>query len=153
MLASTVTYAASQILVRARASRDPLSALVLLQTWLPGADRRAARGPALRLPALDHLTGFVVIGMLGTCGHLLLTWAFARASAARLGVVEYTAFAWAAVIGYVWFAEVPTLSTWLGTGLIVGGALAVARRGEPRPALEVEPRPVPEIEPRPAPGE
>jgi drug/metabolite transporter (DMT)-like permease len=139
-LASTVTYAASQILLRARATRDPLPSLVLLQTWLPAFLIAPFAVPVLVLPPMDHVTLFAVIGVLGTTGHLLLTFAFARANAARIGVVEYTAFAWAAVIGYVWFAEVPSLATYAGVGLIVAGALAVACKGaRAEPMVSPEP--------------
>jgi S-adenosylmethionine uptake transporter len=125
VILSTFTYAASLILLRARAVVDPLPTLVLLQNWIPALYVLPAAGIVWVPPAMDHLWLFVGIGVLGAVGHILLTWAFARASAARLGVVEYTALLWAAGIGYVWFSEAPTLATLAGAALIIAGALAV----------------------------
>ncbi len=71
---------------------------------------------------------FALIGVLGVGGHFLMTSAFSRAEAARLASLEYTALIWAALFGYVFFAEVPTWATSLGAALIVTGAVIASRR-------------------------
>jgi S-adenosylmethionine uptake transporter len=54
--------------------------------------------------------------------------------------VEYTAFLWAAVLGWLWFGEPLAWQTIAGTALIVAGCLIAARRkavvdvAEPLPA-------------------
>ena len=58
---------------------------------------------------------------------LLLSWAYARAEAQILIPVEYTAFIWAALFGWWFFAEAVTISTIVGTVLIVTGSLVAAR--------------------------
>ena len=58
---------------------------------------------------------------------LLMSWAYARAEAQILIPVEYTAFVWAVLFGWVFFAEPVTLTTLIGTALIVGGSLIAAR--------------------------
>jgi S-adenosylmethionine uptake transporter len=68
---------------------------------------------------------------------LLLSWAYARAEAQVLLPVEYTAFVWAAVIGFLWFEETLTLATVAGTGLIVAGCIVAARQ-KPGPPEHVE---------------
>ena len=55
-----------------------------------------------------------------------LSWAYARAEAKVLVVVEYTAFIWAALFGFVMFAEPVTLSTLAGAMLIVLGCVMSA---------------------------
>jgi S-adenosylmethionine uptake transporter len=42
--------------------------------------------------------------------------------------VEYTAFIWAALVGWFAFAEPVTASTLIGAGLIVAGCLIAARQ-------------------------
>jgi len=59
----------------------------------------------------------------------------ARAEAKVLLPVEYTAFIWAALFGWLFFAEALTLSTVAGTVLIVSGCLLAARQ-YPRNAAE-----------------
>ena len=58
---------------------------------------------------------------------MLLSWAYARAQAKILIPVEYTAFIWAGILGWLIFAEQPTSATLLGTALIVAGCLVAAR--------------------------
>ena len=59
---------------------------------------------------------------------LLLSWAYARAQATILIPVEYTAFVWAALFGWVFFSEVITVPTVMGTALIVVACLVAARQ-------------------------
>nr|MBP6480399.1 DMT family transporter [Pseudomonadales bacterium] len=67
----------------------------------------------------------------------LLAWAYARAEAQVLLTVEYTAFIWAAALGWVLFGETLSGATLLGTALIVAGCiLANYRRRGPPPHVE-----------------
>ncbi len=74
---------------------------------------------------------------LAVISLLLLSWAYARAEAQILIPVEYTAFVWAAFFGWLFFAEPITWPVLLGTALIVGGSLIVAR-AKPVPVNQVE---------------
>jgi S-adenosylmethionine uptake transporter len=79
--------------------------------------------PAIEL--LPELAGAAVLGMMSL---LLLSWAYARAEAKILIPVEYTAFIWAALFGWLVFAEEITVPTLAGTALIVLGCLVAARQ-------------------------
>ena len=67
--------------------------------------------------------GFAVASLM------LMSLAYRQAEAQRLVVIEYTAFIWAAILGWWFFAEPVTARTLLGTGLIVLGCLVSARGG------------------------
>ncbi|HWV12094.1 MAG TPA: DMT family transporter [Sphingobium sp.] len=58
-------------------------------------------------------------------------WAYARAEAQHLIPVEYTAFIWAAIIGWLAFGERLTLTTVAGAALIVVGCLIALRSSPP----------------------
>jgi S-adenosylmethionine uptake transporter len=58
---------------------------------------------------------------------MLLAWAYARAEAQVLMPVEYSAFIWAALLGWWVFGEPVTLATLLGAGMIVMGCIWAAR--------------------------
>ncbi len=77
------------------------------------------------LSQLPHLAGAAVLGMTSL---LLLSWAYARAEANILIPVEYTAFVWAAMFGWLVFAEHVTVATLGGTALIVVACLVAARQ-------------------------
>jgi drug/metabolite transporter (DMT)-like permease len=111
--------------LRARAAKDPLPVIVLLQNWVPALLIAPVAAATWTMPSALQWAMFAMIGVLGAAGHVLLTWAFARATAARIGVVEYTVIVWAALIGYVFFAEIPALATLFGAVLIVFGAWMV----------------------------
>ena len=79
-------------------------------------------------PASDVLPELFLSAVLGIIAMLLVSWAYARAEARILIPVEYTAFIWAALLGWLVFAEEVTLTTVAGTALIVIGCLVTARQ-------------------------
>ena len=89
------------------------------------------------MPTLQQLPSLAAAAILGTTSLLLLSWAYARAEARILIPVEYTAFIWAALFGWLVFAEEVTAATLGGTALIVVGCL-VATRQKPDQVDHVE---------------
>jgi len=85
-------------------------------------------------PALAALPSVTIIPALGFAASLsivsilMMSWAYARAPANILLPVEYTAFMWAALFGWVIFEENVTPATVAGTALIVFGCLVAARQ-------------------------
>lgn len=75
-----------------------------------------------------------ISAVLSTASLMLLGWAYARAEAKVLVPLEYTAFLWAAVVGWVGFGEPLTWRTLAGVVLIVAGCVIAARQGERVPA-------------------
>lgn len=79
-------------------------------------------------PASDVLPELFLSAVLGIIAMLLVSWAYARAEARILIPVEYSAFIWASLLGWLVFAEEVTLTTVAGTALIVIGCLVTARQ-------------------------
>ena len=88
------------------------------------------------VPSLDHLPLILVSAALAVTSLHLLSWAYARAEAQILIPVEYTAFVWAAICGWIFFDEALTWPVVGGTLLIVTGCL-IAARAKPQP-VQVE---------------
>ena len=117
-----------QVLLRARATRDPLPTIVCFQNLGPSL--------ILALPAAYvwvplegyDLALFALIGAIGVAGHYLLALAFAGAEAARLAPITYVSLVWGTLFGYLFFSELPTTSALAGAALIVAGTLATQRR-------------------------
>jgi S-adenosylmethionine uptake transporter len=82
------------------------------------------------VPAAQHWPMLVFASILSISSMLLLSWAYARAEASYLAATEYTAFLWAALFGWLVFAEELSTLTMAGATLIVAGCLAAARRAE-----------------------
>jgi drug/metabolite transporter (DMT)-like permease len=126
--ASAVFYALSVVLLRQRAQRDKFIHIVIFQNVGPML-LVFPFGAAVWQPVVGpHLAWFLLMGVLGVIGHVLMATAFAKARAARLAPLEYTALIWAALIGYAAFGEIPTLATLGGGTLIIGAALITSRR-------------------------
>lgn len=134
LILAALAYAYSLILQRRQAQvAKPLeiaffqSLLVLLQFSLLAPWWAVVPAPA-HLPALvgSAATSLLALG--------LLAWAYARAEAQVLLPVEYTAFMWAAILGWLMFDEHLGLATYAGTALIVAGCIIANYRRRVRPA-------------------
>ena len=80
------------------------------------------------IPALAHAPMIVGAAAIAFTSLMCLSWAYARAEAQSLIPVEYSAFIWAAIMGWLFFSERLTVTTIAGTVLIVAGCLIAARR-------------------------
>ena len=128
VLVSALTYSASNVLLRARAQRDPLIIIVLIQNIAPALMLAVPGWIWWHAPTGAEALKLTAIGLLGVAGHLFLARAYAGAEAIRLAPLDYTALLWAVVIGFFAFAEVPTIWAALGAILILTGAVIGSRR-------------------------
>jgi len=80
---------------------------------------------------IDHWPWFMVLGFLGTFGHLMLIRAYNRASAVTLAPFMYTQIAFATLAGWLVLRHMPDRFAWAGIAVIaasgVGNALQSAR--------------------------
>ena len=88
----------------------------------------AAMLPFWQTPTLVQLAWFVVIGALGSLGHLCLAQALKEAEITAILPIAFTRLIWASIIGYVVFAEVPDLWIWVGGVMIFSAATYIAFR-------------------------
>ncbi len=137
VLFSAIVYAYNLVLARQQAQVAGPVEIAFFQNLLVSAVLMLA-GPWLLMPiapaTLPMLTAAAALAIIAL---LLLSWAYARAEAQILIPVEYTAFVWAALFGWMFFAEPVTVWTVAGTALIVAGSL-VAARVKPYPVNQVE---------------
>jgi S-adenosylmethionine uptake transporter len=127
VLFSAVVFAYNLILARRQAQIAKPAEIAFFQNLLT-ASVLALAAPWLLEPLpmvkLPMLAGAAVLAIVSL---LLMSWAYARAEAQVLIPVEYTAFVWAALFGWMFFAEPVTVWTVAGTALIVAGSLVAAR--------------------------
>jgi S-adenosylmethionine uptake transporter len=137
VLFSAVVYAYNLVLARQQAQLAGPIEIAFFQNLLLSAVLMLA-GPWLLVAApLEKLPMLTAAAALAVIALLLLSWAYARAEAQILIPVEYTAFIWAALFGWLFFAEPVTIWTLAGTALIVAGSL-VAAHVKPSPVNQVE---------------
>lgn len=139
VLFSAVCYSVNLVIARMQAQLASPTEIAFFQNLLVAGFLSLA-APWLALWPTGgwwpHLAGAAA---LATLSVFLLAWSYARAEAQVLVSVEYTAFLWAAALGWLWFGEPLAWQTIAGTALIVTGCLIAARR---RPVADVaEPLP------------
>ena len=88
------------------------------------------------VPAARSWLLIILAATLAFTSLAALAWAYARAEAQHLIPVEYSAFVWAAIIGWLAFGEALTLPTLAGTVLIVAGCLLASRVRSVEPHVE-----------------
>jgi S-adenosylmethionine uptake transporter len=86
---------------------------------------------AVSLPAdVIQWTAASAAGVLAVISLILMSIAYRRAEAQALVSVEYTAFIWAALFGWLFFAEPVSTGTLMGTALIVAGCIISTRKAK-----------------------
>lgn len=131
-LFASLGYAMALILTRLHSSHEAPQSMVLIQTFFCCLLALPFGIGNWTSPTPIDWGQAALIGCLGTIGHFLMAWGFARAEASRLGPIEYISFLWAIVIGYFFFAETPGFWVLSGAGLIILACYVVSRRPSPR---------------------
>jgi S-adenosylmethionine uptake transporter len=128
ILLSAVLYAYNLILQRQQAQiAAPVEVAFFVNIFAFAA--MAVFAPWLaEIPSSEETLPIFFAAALAFVSMLLLSWSYGRAEAQLLVPVEYPAFIWAAIIGWVFFGEPLTPETLIGTGLIVAGCLISARQ-------------------------
>jgi len=138
MLASAIFYAIYQIVVRRVAAVDSpattafycalgctlATSLFVLFYWKTPANWR-------------DLAMMVSLGISGGFGHYCVARAFSYAPANLIAPLNYTQMIGSVVVGYLMFAEVPDVYTWIGSAVIIGAGLLVGWNSRPRRSVIV----------------
>jgi drug/metabolite transporter (DMT)-like permease len=130
LLGSAVCYAIYQILIRRLAGVDQpatsifysvLLGAIIMSIWLPFV---------WKLPvSWTDWALLCSLGVFGALGHYCVAKAMTYASANFVAPFNYTQMIGSVIVGYLMFAEVPDLYTWVGTAVIVGAGLMVGWQG------------------------
>jgi drug/metabolite transporter (DMT)-like permease len=126
LLGSAVCYAIYQIIIRRLAGVDHPATSIFYSVLL-GAILMSMLVPFVWVTPRNWLDWVLLLslGALGGLGHYCVARAMTYASANFIAPFNYTQIIGSVIVGYLMFAEVPDLYTWLGTALIVGAGLLV----------------------------
>lgn len=138
ILVSAVLYALNIILMRRQALvAKPLEIAFFQSVIVTVTLALALPLFGTSLPPSPQWPWLLLASTLAVVSMLLLSWAYARAEASYLAATEYTAFLWAALLGWLLFSEPLSPYTLIGAALIVAGCILAARKpAEASPALE-----------------
>lgn len=139
VLGAALLLAGSKMLVKVITRTDTTFAAVF---YLNLFMAMVAFVPALFVwhwPSWQHYGWFVALALVGAVAHLTLTRAITSADLSLLQPFEFVMLAWAALLGFVIFAEVPEVWVFIGGGVIVLAASMLARH-EAGPVRLARPR-------------
>ncbi len=79
--------------------------------------------PSFVMPTFRELLQLLLIGVFGTAGQIVLTYAYRMAPASEISIFDYTGIIWTAILGGIFLRETIPLTSALGALLITGAAV------------------------------
>lgn len=70
----------------------------------------------------------IVLSLFGTAGQWLITRAYQVGEAAALAPLDFSRLILASFTGFIFFAEIPALTTWIGAGVVIAATLYTIRK-------------------------
>lgn len=80
------------------------------------------------LPNGEQAAILILGGLSGGVGQLFLSYSYRYAEASVLAPFDYIAMIWAVLLGYFWFAELPTAQVWIGAAIVIAAGLLILWR-------------------------
>ncbi|MCU6456074.1 DMT family transporter [Sphingomonas sp. A2-49] len=136
ILIASVLYAGSLILLRRQAQAADALEVALFTSIVLGGLLLAGSPWFGGMPTPAQAPAILGAAVLGSISAVALAWAYARAEAQVLAPVEYTAFVWSALFGWLVFAERVSPWTVAGALLIILGCLVAVRKRVAGPQTE-----------------
>jgi len=128
VLASAVLYAGNLVIQRQQALLAGPIEISFSQNLIVGASFLLLAPFFAVVPDQEFLPYIGAGAILSIISAVFIAWGYARAEAKNLINLEYSAFVWAAIFGWLFFREPITLTTVAGAILIVGGCILATRR-------------------------
>jgi drug/metabolite transporter (DMT)-like permease len=120
----SVTRLIAKVVMR---SDTPLSIVLWLGVWstlltLPFAWAHWQN------PTFSQYIWLFVMGLIGTVQQILSMWSIKVADFGVLEPANFMKLVWAAILGFIIFTDIPSVSTMIGGTIIVASVIYVARR-------------------------
>jgi len=128
VLFTAVSVSGSKLIAKSLTRTDQTATIVAYLTLTMMPITLVAALFVWRWPSLTELFWLAAIGTMGSCGHLCYIKAYTFADVSAVEPITFTRLIWAALIGYLAFAEFPDLWVWIGGGMIVAATSYIAHR-------------------------
>ncbi|MEM1233518.1 MAG: DMT family transporter [Pseudomonadota bacterium] len=127
-LGSAALAALAQVFVKGMAGQESTSAIVFYFSLTATLLGLATLPFGWVWPTGQQAAYLVSAGLIGGVGQILLTSSYRFADAGALAPFTYSAMVWSLIIGWIWFADIPTLPMLLGSLIVIAaGSLIVWR--------------------------
>lgn len=127
-LIGTASASCSKLMAKSLTRTDPPAVIAALLQFLMMLVTLVAALFVWEWPSWIQFGGLALIGTLGGLGHLCLTKAYSFADISFAEPIVFLRMVWATLFGFLVFAELPDIWTWIGAGLIVAATSYIAQR-------------------------
>jgi drug/metabolite transporter (DMT)-like permease len=128
MLAASPLFAASFLVTKALTRYETTGVILLWQSITVSLFSIPLAWLHWQAPTALQWGGFLVCGVLGSAGHYCLTRSFRVADISSTQSLKFLDLVWAALLGWLMFADVPSRSTLAGGAVICAATIWIARR-------------------------
>ena len=128
ILAATMARALVQIHIRKMVQTENTAAIVFWFSATASVLSLLTLPFGWVVPDAGTLAVLVLIGLVGGVAQILVTSSYRFGPASMLAPIDYASMIFAIGIGYVWFAELPTLVMLIGASLVIAGNILVIWR-------------------------
>lgn len=132
LLASAPLFAASFLIAKALTRHDSPAVIVVWQAGMVAVMSLPLAIPGWTWPGAWEWALLLACGVIGSLGHLCLTRAFAAADISAAQPFKFVELIWASLWGFVIFADIPGVWTFVGAAIIFGATTWVARAEQRR---------------------
>ena len=122
-LLGAIGSAVAYVLVRRLSQTEDSSVIIFYFPLIALPLSIVLPGESFVMPDLTALLLLILVGVFTQVGQVGLTKAMQTEGAAKATAYSYVQVVFAVILGWMFFAEIPTLWTYVGGGLIVAGAL------------------------------
>jgi len=128
ILVGTVLGAAVTLMIKRLTATERIATIVWYQALISTVFALPLCLLHWRMPDPLGWLMLIAIGALGTLSWLAMTRSIFLVDASAVVPFEFLRLPFAALVAYLWFAEVPSVWTWVGGALIFGTSIYIAQR-------------------------
>jgi len=128
VLAASALWACALLIIKAQSRTESSLTITLYMAVVLTPLSLVAAIPYWEWPSWGQLGWMALIGGLGTIGQFALAQSFREAEATVVMPLDFLKLPWAALIGYLAFAEIPDVWTWTGGAMIFAATAYIAVR-------------------------
>ena len=128
ILAGTVSGAAVTLMIKRLTATERIATIVWYQALISTVFALPLCLLHLRMPDPIGWLMLIAIGTLGTLSWLAMTRSIFLVDASAVVPFEFLRLPFAALVAYLWFAEVPSVWTWIGGAMIFATTIYIAQR-------------------------
>nr|WP_082728514.1 DMT family transporter [Rhizobium altiplani] len=126
-ISGSISYSLAMV-INKKLERTSDAVLVSYQSFVGIIGAGALSAFDWRPVTIGGLGAMLLLGMIGTAAHLMLTRAVKLSPVSLLAPIQYTLLLWGIIFGFMFFGDYPSATTILGSGIIVAAGLLIFYR-------------------------